>query len=83
MNNFLHVLVHAASDSMARWADWEVAARWVRLFPVRSAGNFDWKVVDTHSVPRWLEWVSTILFAGVGVHDSVSATKPCNAVAPA
>jgi len=41
MNNFLHVLVHAASDSMARWADWEVAARWVRLFPVRSAGNFD------------------------------------------
>lgn len=41
MNNFLHVLVHAAPDSVARWSDGEVAARWVRLFPVPSAGNFD------------------------------------------
>jgi len=71
MNNFLHVLVHAASDSMARWADGEVAARWVRLFPVESRG---------HPLRPSV--------AGVGVHDSVvhdsvSATKPCNAVAPA
>ena len=35
MSNHLHLVVELAPDVAAGWADMEVAARWVRLFPPR------------------------------------------------
>ena len=35
MSNHLHLVVQLAPDTAAKWADMDVAARWVRLFPPR------------------------------------------------
>ena len=37
MSNHFHVVVELVPDAAATWTDTDVAQRWVRLFPVRSA----------------------------------------------
>ncbi|MBD8527976.1 transposase [Pseudomarimonas arenosa] len=39
MSNHVHVVVHMAPEQVDRWRDEEVAARWVRLCPVKVNGE--------------------------------------------
>jgi len=41
MSNHLHVVMHADPVNVGTWADDQVAARWVRLFPARTEGEVD------------------------------------------
>jgi hypothetical protein len=41
MSNHVHAVLHCDPALSAGWSDDEVAARWVRLFPVRVDGGVD------------------------------------------